>query len=103
MAAEYIDADVPGLTMLLALVDEFWQRPTAKLAGEVRHWLAEYGLSPIARRRLQWSVTRVVRQANRPGDDHDPRLDRLDTSSTKERFGGDPRHVLAALTSDDAS
>lgn len=47
--AEWVDADVPGLVRLAALVDRSWSRPTTRLAAEVRAMERQYGLPPSAR------------------------------------------------------
>jgi hypothetical protein len=59
MAEEYVAADAHGLIILAELVDRFWRSPSKDLAAEIRLQRAEFGLSPIARRRLQWEVARV--------------------------------------------
>ena len=59
MAAEYLESDIHGLYMLGDLIDLFWKKPSAKLASEIRHGSSCYGLDPISRRRLQWSVQKV--------------------------------------------
>lgn len=64
MAAEYLDADVPGLFILAALTDAYWKgleagRVGKELAAEIRLQRIDYGLTPIARRRLQWEVERA--------------------------------------------
>ena len=56
MAAEWLDADLTGLLVLAQLLNEFWDAPGPTLAQEVRLHLAEFGLTPIARRRLQWEI-----------------------------------------------
>lgn len=82
MAPEYEDSDIHGLLILAALVDQFWQDPSPKLAGEIRLQRQCFGLSPIDRRRLQWEIdrgeaaeeSRSRRQAeNRPRPTVDPR------------------------------
>ena len=63
MAAEYIDADKPGLDMLAVLHQAFWTARSAKdrfrFATEIRHQEARFGLTPVDRRRLQWEVERA--------------------------------------------
>jgi len=59
---EWVDADVPGLLALAALVDAFWAAPPqdrAKQHAEVRMASREFGLSPFSRRQLQWEVRRA--------------------------------------------
>jgi hypothetical protein len=62
MVAEWVDADVPGLLTLAALVDEFWRRNDPKVAAEIRQQQREYGLSPLSRRQLQWEIKRLQRE-----------------------------------------
>lgn len=58
MAPEFDASDAHGLFMLAVLVDEFWRKPSANLAGEIRLQRQCFGLSPIDRRRLQWEIDR---------------------------------------------
>ncbi len=82
---ELSTVDVSGLAMLAQLVEDFYRAdsPTARvsLSREIRLLGAEYGLSPISRRRLQWQVTQIVgaedrraERASRNRDRPDPRL-----------------------------
>lgn len=82
MAAEYLDADVHGLFRLAVLVDEFWTEPTPKLAGEIRLQQQAFGLTPLDRRRLEWSIEQVEGASSRrqeravrrvADDEYDPR------------------------------
>jgi len=59
MADEWVDADVPGLVALAALIDAFWQKPDPKLHAEIRMASREFGLSPLSRRQLQWEIKRL--------------------------------------------
>lgn len=64
MAAEYLDADVPGLFILAHLTDSYWKgvdkgQVGKELAAEIRLQRIDYGLTPIARRRLEWEVERT--------------------------------------------
>ena len=65
MAAEYLQADLHGLFRLALLVDEFNRTPSVKTAAEIRQQEMRFGLSPIDRRRLQWTVQRVEHGATR--------------------------------------
>lgn len=62
MAGEYDATDMHGLVMLALLVQEFWttESSSARLeaAKEIRLQRAEFGLSPLSRRRLQWEIER---------------------------------------------
>jgi len=85
MAAEYLDADAHGLYRLAVLVDAFWTEPTPKLAGEIRLQQQAFGLSPLDRRRLQWSIEQVETASSRR---QQPQARRVEDDET------DPRRVL---------
>lgn len=76
MVAEWVDADVPDLLALGALVDMFWHKPDPKLHAEIRMAGREFGLSPLSRRSLQWEIKRVE-QAKPPATTERPRDPRL--------------------------
>jgi len=80
MAPEFIKSDIHGLFRLAVLVDRFWVDPTTNLASEIRQQQAEYGLTPIARRRLQWEIEKVEAVTKK----RQPVVD----------VGGDPRNLL---------
>jgi hypothetical protein len=67
MAAEWVDADLPSLFRLARLDDEFWRSTvvadTVRLASEIRQQQAQFGLTPMSRRSLQWEVKRVESSA----------------------------------------
>lgn len=87
MAAEYLEADVAGLLLLVELTHRFWNRPDPKTAAEIRQQRLVYGLDPMARRRLQWEVARAKEATRKteptptPKRANDPRL-RLVSSGT---------------------
>lgn len=56
MAAEYLTADEHGLARLAVLVEAFWRQPSPAMAAEIRLQEQRYGLSPVDRRRLEWTV-----------------------------------------------
>ena len=56
MASEYVEADISGMLRLAILVDEFWRKPSSGLHAEIRIAQQEYGLTPLSRRRLEWTV-----------------------------------------------
>src|SRR5687768_6317243 len=60
MASEYIESDRAGLHLLAELHQRFWTaegaRTKASLSAEIRQQEARFGLSPVARRTLQWSI-----------------------------------------------
>lgn len=89
MAGEYVKADVHGLLMLADLMDQYWRKPTAALAQEIRLQRQSFGLSPIDRRRLQWEVKRVEEEsAGRRRKEQPQQL---------PQPGGDPRAALRAV------
>jgi hypothetical protein len=61
MAGEYLDADIPGLIMLMKLQDRF-NYGELELAAEIRLQRQCFGLTSLDRRRLQWQVGQVQRQ-----------------------------------------
>jgi hypothetical protein len=102
MAPEYDSSDLHGLFMLADLVNAYWQTPSrqaitrSKIAAEIRLQRQCFGLTPIDRRRLQWTIERVdesvdagnrrrAGQSARSGGRDDPRLrNELDESVDTE-------------------
>lgn len=63
MASEYLDADVKGrMYRLAALVDRFWWKPSIGLDSQICRNEAALGLSPMDRRRLQWTVEKAEQE-----------------------------------------
>lgn len=56
MAGEFTQADLHGLHVLAVLVDAFWRNPSTQAAAEIRLQRQCFGLTPLDRRRLQWTV-----------------------------------------------
>lgn len=56
MSGEFHSSDRHGLFRLAALVDNFWRRPGADTHAEVRLAQKDYGLTPMDRRRLEWTI-----------------------------------------------
>lgn len=62
MASEFhAQSDIEGLYRLAALVEQFWRKPNATLNGEIRLYEAQFGLNPLARRRLEWTIVGAER------------------------------------------
>jgi hypothetical protein len=60
MAAVWLDADVPALVRLAGLNELLEQgEATAMVLAEIRQLEDRFGLSPMARRRLQWELEQV--------------------------------------------
>lgn len=82
MASEFLEADAHGLFRLAVLIDDYWMADSSavrrQLAAEIRLQGQGYGLSPLDRRRLQWTVEQVEgKQAERRArgpKGKDPRL-----------------------------
>lgn len=94
MAAEWLDADVPGLVLLAELWDDFYKaRGTSdrlKLSAELRLQEARFGLAPMDRRRLQWEVERSEDAQDRGRR----RRVRSADASAKPSAAADPRRAL---------
>lgn len=82
MAGEYMQADVHGLFRMAVLMQRWLASPTVQISAELRQLSMQFGLSPIDRRRLQWTVARsteAVEQVERTRSkrgrvvEHDPR------------------------------
>ena len=57
MAPEFHKSDIEGLYRLVALVDQFWRGTRSQtLNAEIRLYEAQFGLNPLARRRLEWQI-----------------------------------------------
>lgn len=53
---EFLRADLGALFRLAFLTDMFWSEPTLSIATEIRLLEREFGLTPLSRRRLEWSI-----------------------------------------------
>jgi len=81
MADAWLDADVPGLVRLARLVELAGTAGASMtVLSEIRHLEDRFGLSPMARRRLQWEVEQAPNE---------------DVSSSSSREGGDGRWLKA--------
>ena len=65
MAAEYLRADMHGLYRLAMLVNRFWEFPGEQIASEIRLQQQAFGLTPLDRRRLEWSIEQVKEASTR--------------------------------------
>ena len=85
MHFEYLRGDLPALFRLVLLVDTFWRTGKLEFAKEIRLLEREFGLTPLSRRRLEWSVA----QAEEAMDRHEHKRSRRAVI-----IDGDPREVL---------
>lgn len=60
MSNEYLEADVHGLFRMAVLTQAFITHPTVQVSAELRQLSMSYGLSPIDRRRLEWTVAKTA-------------------------------------------
>lgn len=67
MRWEFLRGDLPALFRLVLLVDRFWKGGSLAIAKEIRLLEREFGLTPLARRRLEWQVA----QAEEAKDKHE--------------------------------
>lgn len=94
MASEYLQADYRGLTRLAVLVHDFWAAESAKerssISAEIRLQEVRFGLSPIDRRRLDWTIANSEQAVERN------QVRRRSSAEQKQDNGGtvDPRDLL---------
>jgi hypothetical protein len=94
MASEYDWSDLPGLLVLADLIHNYWSAKSGMVkkeyAAEIRLQRREYGLGPMSRRSLQWSIEQAEeasdkgerrRARNRSGGADDPRLKAIDAEA----------------------
>lgn len=87
MASEWHSSDITGLYALAMLYDSFFKSPSEKKHAELRNARTPYGLTPLDRRRLEWSIettkkaqsdaqrrTQPQQSASTPEPGEDPRL-----------------------------
>lgn len=65
MAAQYVRADAHSLFRLAVLIDLFWSEPSTKLAAEIRLQQQAFGLTPLDRSRLEWSIEQTEQARDR--------------------------------------
>jgi hypothetical protein len=89
MGPEYIEADLDGLYITAGLVDVFWQTggTDARIAGEIRQQMARFGMSPLDRRRLEWTIERPDDDEQSPSSAPPP----------PQPTGTDARSILRAV------
>jgi hypothetical protein len=84
MAAQWLETDEDALGRLAILWDLFYTDPNAKTLAEIRLQESRFGLSPMDRVRLQWTVARA--------DEGQAR--RTPPARSKRATTDDPRNVL---------
>ncbi len=86
MASQYVEADIHGLIRMLVLTDAFFREPRVSVSAELRLLSQLYGLSPIDRRRLEWTVAK--------SEDAVEQIERKRAKVGRVVKGNDPREVL---------
>lgn len=94
MAPEYHKSDIEGLYRLLALVNAFWIKPSMSLNGEIRLYEAQFGLNPLARRRLEWQIE-TTEEAQDRGEKRAASRSSADVGSSLPEGQEDPMAALA--------
>lgn len=79
MAIAWLDADVGPLRRLALMHDDFWRGDLTQ-ASEMRQLEDRFGLGPLARRKLEWTVGNAEAEQPAPG-------------KPARRTKGDPRHL----------
>lgn len=85
MAPEFHkSSDIEGLFRMARAQEDFWSPKTSasgRLAAmaELRHWETQFGLNPLARRRLEWTIV----GAERAQDEQDERRERRASKAPK--------------------
>lgn len=85
LSFEFLRADEPALFRLLMLVNRYWNTGSLNVAKEIRMLEREFGLTPMSRRRLEWTVA----QAEEAKDRHEQKRARRAVV-----IDADPRGVL---------
>lgn len=82
---EFLRADLGALYRLVHLVDLWWKSGQMKLAVEIRLMEREFGLTPLSRRRLEWTVAASA-----------DAVEKLERKRARQGrvINGDPREVL---------
>lgn len=94
MRSEFHKSDVHGLYRLADLVDAYWggRGDRIKLAAEIRLTQKDFGLTPMDRRRLEWTIE-SAEKAKDSGDQ------RREYRQREPKEVGDPRLSLVSSES----
>jgi hypothetical protein len=94
MSSEYDDSDIHQMFILLRLVDQFWSTNSTsgmkELAAEIRLTGQQFGVNPLARRRLEWQIQENEEKADRGKR----RRAREDPPTAPPSGAADPRAIL---------
>lgn len=91
MAPEFHHAsDIEGLYRLAALVEAFWHKPSAQLNSEIRLYEAQFGLNPLARRRLEWEIVNTEKAQGEAEGRAEAKRQKGSQPTTTDDDQGDP-------------
>lgn len=97
MAAEYVDADIDQMYILIRMVDRFWSTDSMTgmkdLAAEIRLSGQRFGISPLDRRRLEWQVEQTEEAKDRGQKRRGP----VDPPVAPPSGSADPRAILRSV------
>lgn len=104
MVAEFLTADYGGIRILLALEHDFWSRLEAgrsvtELAAEISRLRKNFGLAPMGRRSLQWTIaqTEETMERNQRRRTAPRQLADVEGTATELPGGDDADDFLGAL------
>lgn len=94
MATEFVDMDINSMLRVAQLYNDFWTAETPKQRAEIQIRLeradADYGTTPLARRRLEWQIEKTE-QEKKAG----LRRKAVEPATPDSSGGVDPRLKLA--------
>jgi hypothetical protein len=88
-SAQFLQSDLGALFRLVDLVHRYWNTRSLEVAKELRMLEREFGLTPLSRRRLEWTVV----QAEDAKDGRE--LGRARRAKPANGKAKDPREVLS--------
>lgn len=101
MAAEYEESDMHGLWVLAACVDDFWTAETAharqEASREIRLQGYRFGISPMDRRRLQWTIENSEEAKAKGAQRRQRAAEGAQEPSKTVPAGVDPRTILKSV------
>ena len=89
MSGEFLHGDIPALVRLVTIVDAFFKTGDLSYATEARLLEREFGLTPLARRRLEWTVVQTEEAKDKRQVSMAGRAKIIDAAD-----GEDPREAL---------
>lgn len=91
MASEFhAMSDIEGLYRLLMLVELFWRKPSVTLNGEIRLYEQQFGLNPLARRRLEWTIVGSERAQDEAEERAARKASRAPSKAAQDAADADP-------------